>query len=468
MAAKSRRTSSKVRSVALVGDSPSSDPMEFRKTNEAIGLRVREGKLTLLDRKLLNVMMYHAQLLKEPGKDAPIDTPAAKKYFWIPLGDVARDARYGSRDVKFLKTHLRELQNVRLELDGERQWTSEALLASVTIVQAQLGAKATQEQRRTAPVWLGFAFPPEVHELVMAPGTYTRLSIVYQGLLRSGASLALYEICRRYASNPSKLTFAAPYEEWYAMLSGTAAGENVVPYKYFKRDMMKPAIAEINAVTDIQVEAIEHTVGRRVDKLQFRVEPTKQPQLGFPAPPVVDVELMGQIMEMGFSQHESGELLTQHGDARIRAALDIVRARRDQKSSAPLESPAAYFRWALRNSASMPVRQLETGQGSSGKKGSADAPGAREKGASVLEDFLMARANDAFAIFKEMNAADQAKTLERFKGVNTNRRANVDRGLDRPMARAVFSRWYAQELWGDPTTQALAAFVEGVLVKPRQ
>ena len=30
-------------------------PMEFRKTNEAIGLRVREGKLSLLTRKIFNV-----------------------------------------------------------------------------------------------------------------------------------------------------------------------------------------------------------------------------------------------------------------------------------------------------------------------------------------------------------------------------------------------------------------------------
>ena len=61
------------------------DPKEFRKPNETIGLRVMEGRLSLLTRKVFNVMMYHAQELRVPGHDAPIDTPAAKKYFWIPL-----------------------------------------------------------------------------------------------------------------------------------------------------------------------------------------------------------------------------------------------------------------------------------------------------------------------------------------------------------------------------------------------
>ena len=450
---------------AIVPTEASSDAMEFRKTNEAIGLRLKKGRLTLLNRKLLNVMIYHAQQLRTPGANAPIKGAAAQKYFWIPLGDVARDAVYDSRDMKFLKGQLRDMQDVRLEIDDDRQWTSESLLASVSLVKA-VDEHASAAQKRLAPVWLGFAFPPEVHELVMAPGTYTRLSIVYQGLFRSNAALALYEICRRFASNPSKVTFIEPYERWYAMLTGTPVDEAPGPYKYFKRDVLKPAMAEINALTDIQVELIEHTIGRRVDKLQFRVEPTRQPQLGFPAPPVVDVELMGQIMELGFSQHDSGELLTQYGDSRVRAALEIVRARRDQKGSAPLESPAAYFRWALRNAGGMPVSQLESAQGA-GDAGRAAPPSIGKKGDSVLEDFLEARASDAFAIFREMDQVEREKVLERFKAVNPSRRINVDRDLNRPMVRAVFTRWYAQELWGDPTTQALAAFVESTLVKPR-
>ncbi len=442
----------------------SSDAMEFRKTNEAIGLRLKKGRLTLLNRKLLNVMIYHAQQLRTPGANAPIKGPAAQKYFWIPLGDVARDAVYDSRDMQFLKDQLRDMQDVRLEIDDDRQWTSESLLASVSLVKA-VDEHASAAQKRLAPVWLGFAFPPEVHELVMAPGTYTRLSIVYQGLFRSNAALALYEICRRFASNPSKVTFIEPYERWFAMLTGTPVNDTPGPYKYFKRDVLKPAMAEINALTDIQVELIEHTIGRRVDKLQFRVEPTRQPHLGFPAPPVVDVELMGRIMELGFSQHDSGELLTQYGDSRVRAALEIVRARREQKTSAPLESPAAYFRWALRNAGGMPVSQLESAQGA-GDAGQA-TPRLGKKGDSVLEDFLAARASDAFGIFQEMDERERAKVLERFKGENTNRRINVDRDLHRPMVHAVFSRWYAQQLWGDPTTQALAAFVESTMAKAR-
>ncbi len=52
--------------------------LEFRKTNEAIGLRVSEGRLSLLSRKTFNLMVYHAQKLGVPGQNAPIDTPVAR------------------------------------------------------------------------------------------------------------------------------------------------------------------------------------------------------------------------------------------------------------------------------------------------------------------------------------------------------------------------------------------------------
>ncbi len=425
------------------------DPREFRKTNEAIGLRVREGKLSLLTRKVFNVMMYHAQEIKTPGLNAPIDTPAAKKYFWIPLSDLARDAAYDSKDTEFLKQQLEELQNIKLLMENERQWTSERLVASVTFVNPQ-GLK-----KHSGQVWFGFAFPPEVHELVMAPGTYTRFSIFYQGLLRSGSALALYEICRRYATNPSKLTLVETYEHWYGVLTGNPVlREPPPPYKYFKRDVIKPAIAEINALTDIQVELVEHKNGRRVERLQFRVEHTRQPQLAFPASPVIDLELLGRIMRFGFNQHDAGDFLAQHGDDKIRASIAFVEARMDLKGSPALDSPAAYFRWTLKQGAAAAQGLHLQGAASRAE------PEKRPDGPSVMEKFLSARAQEALAVYKEFDEKDRKPIFERFLAQNPNKSVKLDRGVDNVMVKALFSHWYAKELWGEPTAQALANYVE--------
>ena len=342
--ATSKKPAAKSTSRSLAAQAGSvTDPREFRKTNDAIGLRVKEGKLSLLTRKVFNVMMYHAQTLKEPGVNAPIDTATSKKYFWIPLSELARDAAYDSKDTEFLKNQLEELQNVKLLLENERQWISERLVSSIQLV------NPTGLKKHSGQVWFGYAFPPEVHELVMAPGTYTKLSIFYQGLLRSGAALALYEVCRRYATNPSRLTKIAPPEEWYGVLTGSPVPEKEIPpYKYFKRDILKLAIAEVNALTDITVELIEHKNGRRIDNIQFRVSPTMQPQLALPAAPIIDTELLEKLMGFGFTQEAAIDCLGAHSDSKIRATAQFVEARITQKNSAPLDSAAAYFRWALK------------------------------------------------------------------------------------------------------------------------
>lgn len=449
MAGKSTR---KAKASDLVASSAS--PQEFRKTNEAIGLRVTEGRLTLLSRKIFNVLMYRAQELREVGLNSPINTPASKKYFWIRLADLARDARYDSKDTEYLKEQLQELQNVKLLLENEQQWTSERLIASVTIVNPA-GLK-----KHGGEVWLGFAFPPEVHEEVMAPGKYTKFSIVFQGLLRSGSSLALYEICRRYATNPSKVTMINTYEYWYSALTGNpVSAEDLPEYKYFKRDYLKTSIAEINAVTDIQIELIEHKNGRRVDRLQFRVELHKQPQLEFPAPPVVDLELMGRIMQLGFSQHDAGEIMGQHGDQKIRQVLNFVQTRLEQKNSTPLDSPAAYFRWAMKQDAASTVLQLPATPQRIGQE-------KKDLGPTTLEKFLSARALEALAVYSEDLESNRKALFERFVHETPSKGIKLGRGIENNVVRSMFSRWYANELWGEPTVESLTAFVDKFNIVP--
>lgn len=445
-----RKSSGKGTDVAPI---ESTDLREFRKTNEAIGLRVVEGNLSLLSRKVFNVMMFHAQEQKEPGLNAPINTAAAKRYFWIPLSHLARDAAYDSKDVQYLKKQLEELQDIKLLLETERQWTSERLVSSVTLVNPRgLNKHAGQ-------VWFGYAFPPEVHEQVMAPSTYTRLSIVYQSSLKSGSALALYEICRRYATNPSKVTFIQPYAHWFGVITGNPiTDESSLPlYKYFKRDTLKPAIAEINALTDISIELIEHKNGRRVEKLQFRVEQTKQAQIDFPAPPIIDVELIDRIVNFGFSQADASDLVAQYTEDVIRAAITRVETRMDSKGMSPVSTPAGYFRWALQDVARNPqVPGLPSPKPPSkarGKKAEKDGP-------NVMDRFLAARAQEALGVFTMLEDGERTIVFEQFRAQHEGRGIHMDKGLDSAMVRGLFAPWYAKELWGEPSAQALAQYIE--------
>lgn len=425
-----------------------SELQAFRKTNEAIGLRVVDGNLSLLSRKVFNVLMYHAQEQKVPGVDAPIDTPAAKKYFWIPLKKLARNAAYDSKDVQYLKKQLMDMQNIKLLMENERQWTSERLVSSVTLVNPEGLSK------NSGQVWFGYAFPPEVHEQVMAPLTYTRLSLMYQSSLKSGSALALYEICRRYATNPSKLTFIQNYEHWYNLITGNPISSSVPPlYKYFKRDTLKPAIAEINTLTDINIELIEYKNSRRIEKLQFKVEQIKQAKLDFIAPPIIDVELMERVMKLGFSQADASDLLTQHSDEIIRTALTRVDNRVLSKSMAPLKTPAGYFKWALNDTVRNP-------QAPATSKTTDSAANKVSHSSSVMDRFRSARSQDALDIYKELDEREREIIFESFKSQNTKKTLKLEKGIESTMVRSLFASWYAEELWGKPTVEALAQYFE--------
>lgn len=417
---------------------------DFRKSNDAIGLRITEGRLTLLSRKLFNIMVAHAQDLKTPGQNAPLDTEAAKKYFWVPLSDIAHDADYASNDTELLKGTLEEFMNIKIHLSDERQWTSERLISSVKIVNTSgLG-------NRGGTVWFGYAFPPEVSELVMSPKAYTKLSIYYQGLIRSGSTLALYEVCRRYATNPSHVTGVHTYDYWYGVLTGNPVRDEPPPYKYFKRDILKSSIAEINSITDIDVELIEHKNGRKVESLQFRVDMKRQPSLDFPAQPVINSAMIDRIVAFGIARQAATDLTTLHPFTTLMSAIDLVEKRLSAAGLSPLDSPGAYFRWALTSRAtgeSLP--KIET------------SPKVKKvESNSLIERFLSARARDAFEVFCKLNDEEKALSLESFKDTLDGRAFKGKFALTNPMAKSLIGRWYAHSLWGEPTAVALSTFSE--------
>jgi hypothetical protein len=194
---------------------------------------------------------------------------------------------------------------------------------------------------------LGWGMHPATEAILRSPVFYTRLSIHYLTSLRTTAGMALYENCKRYATNPSKLTRREPWEWWYDVLTGQPVGHVKPEFKYFKRDVIKPAIAEVNT-TDIRVVLIEHKNGRKVEELQFRIEMVAQDVLEFPPQAVIDTQIISRITSLGILQREAEDIFTTNEESFLKATLDLVSARELDNNLTPLSNPAAFFRTALR------------------------------------------------------------------------------------------------------------------------
>ncbi|SAK98073.1 replication initiation protein [Caballeronia ptereochthonis] len=433
--------------------SPSS--AELRKAVEAIAIQPKSGKITLLTRKLFNVLLAVAQQADDSG-----DTYRAL------LSDIVANSAFDSNDTALVKEHLRRMVSVQVEWSTGtssqkpgRKWGISTLIADAEIL----------EDPTTRRVWVEFSFAPKIKKKLLDPVQYARLSLQFQSQLRSSAGLALYEICVRYLTNPSHLTMRETWEWWRPILSGTpdteAGDEAKREYKYFKRDYLRPAIAEVNAVTNIFVELVEHREGRRVAEIQFRVTERKQPMLALDEHPnVFDSTLVDRMVKIGIPLKDAQTLYADSEENRIRAALQMTEQRMRSTTLPPVRSAAALFKDALKKGYAPPVDALPPATSMAAPRATVAVSGADDLKARLLSEFSAHRRKEARVLYDEQGEEERELARQSFEedvlpGLGTHMRDDWrKRGLDSKLAETSFFDWLARKTWGEPTDGDLLAF----------
>ena len=227
---------------------------------EAVLIRPVEGRLTLLKRRFFNILLFHAQ--NDPS------APAQGRYFEITLARLTADAAYESRNMEHLVDVLNQLMSTVVNwgdtpknLKGPKyRWEGAPLLAYARI-----------EKDERGPARLLYDFHREMHAQLLNPAVYVRLSLAMNATCKTHAALALYEAARRYKTNKDGLSKRMPWQEWVPILTGNPTIDpKLAQYKYFARDVLRPAIEEINSVqSELVVELLEGKAGRRVETLSF-------------------------------------------------------------------------------------------------------------------------------------------------------------------------------------------------------
>ena len=323
----------------------SREKQEVRKHNTEIGYKIHSGHLSLLSRKLVNILLYYAQRLR--------GTEDAEGKFWVDGPQVIKDAKFNSRDYDLLRESLDELQSVRIIRPTENGGiTSDVLIPSFTLdnaVHKGNEGKAVGEKKRGGRLVIGFALPAHIKEFLLSPrSNYTVLPIAYVASLRTIGGLVLYEIAKRYATNPSGVTNRDSWQFWWRVLTGAEEGVEPPEYKYFKRDVLKKAVDEINAVTDMQITMLEHKEGRWVREIQFAVAEKRQAALDLDPPPI-DNALLARISSLGVSTSEAEKLIQRYDVEELNSTLDLIESRIANQALPALAAPAAYLKSALKH-----------------------------------------------------------------------------------------------------------------------
>jgi len=415
------------------------------KANEAIAIRPKRGKLTLLSRRIYNVFLYHAQ---QQGVEKPS--------YSILLSELIDDARFTSNNTELLKSHIRDMQATTIEWhtsSGQaRQWTSTQLLGPVIIDEPGRGHACT----------ITWTYPEPIRDRLVKPAQYTRVLLEISSQMRSYAASVLYELGARYLTSPGRLTMREDVIWWASVLTGRS-DITTVDYRILHRDTIKKALVELDTLCeDFRLEIVEHKRGRKVEELQFRVLPKPQASLAGlrdSAKNVFDLELVERVISIGFKRGDAQDLYAVTDEGALRAAVEHVEQRMKNTTLPPLNSPAAYLRDAL--------KKQYAGEGEGGKPTdiAVPRPSIVERLQRLREEWQHHKSNQAKSLFEEMPESEKATQIALFEDERLSALASPIAkawrrdGVKSRIAASSFFRWLAASMWpGEVTDKQLLEF----------
>lgn len=304
------------------------DPL--KKPVNTLAIVPQNRKITALGRKAYNVMLNIAQA-----------QGVEKESYRAPLSEIVSGIDYGSNDIDLIKKHLKAMAATIVEWNspttGEgTKWTVCALISHATIDKV-----ANQN-------FLEWGYAQPLRQELLSPSVFSKLSIGMLSQMHTHAGIALYEICTRY-KNVGR-TSRQNWRWWLPVLTGQPNSERLLKteFRFFKRDTIKPAIAEVCAITDIEIELIEYKEGKSISDLQFLVRSKAQVSLPLKNPPKpVDLSIIKKAVDLGISEEKAEELLTKHGDLAMREGLVELEGRVASAFPAPVRDPYRYLKARL-------------------------------------------------------------------------------------------------------------------------
>ena len=280
------------------------------------------GKLTLLQRKLSNVLLLNAYDMLTSNARHQIDA----RTLCLMIG-------YNSNDMDTLKQSLRGLAETVAEWDmlderGQQEWGVSSLLSY-----AKLKGGVCE-----------YAYSPALAEKLHDPKVFALINLNIQRRFTSGHALALYENCYRFVRTGSTGWWPL---DLFRRLMGVEGSAYYETFKHLNAKIIKPAVEEVNRTSNILVTPETKKTGRAVTDIRFRIK--ENPQLA-----ILDIDdgegarhgpVYARLRALGVSDRLARQWLTAHGEQQVLAKLAYVEAKEG------VRSPIGYLSAALEGEA---------------------------------------------------------------------------------------------------------------------
>jgi hypothetical protein len=458
------------------------DLRNVRHPVEMAAIEPKTRKLTLLSRKLWMFLVSYS--LSVDG------TVTSVGILWrVQMATLQKDVQFDSNDTAHLKESIRQCQKTLVEwaasardkTTGEtRSWTSTQLLGSVEFVVDQYGRKC-----------LEWNFPPALLRQMLAHKHWFESSLQVANMLSRHSSLALFQVVSRYKTSPSGLTERRPWREWIPVLTGESAesaemtarlrdakkggaadadsakGAKYKEWRYFNRDVIAPAVTELNQVLeDVWVEAVPIKVAGKNEFLQFKVTPRdgfkRKRAYGSDIPQECKhaVEVMTGL---GLVQNLAIQLCKEHTPELMLQVATVVSHRASDTRRSPVGNVQGLFITVMKEKVAerdaVATKAIEVAQ---------QRPVSADKMADEsLEDFQANLTEKVRREWETMPVEVKDDYKQRFRdeelpnAPSVVKNAHTKSGIELPIVRARFFNWLAKDRAGDdwtPSDRTLLAF----------
>ncbi|SFT86166.1 replication initiation protein [Sedimentitalea nanhaiensis] len=290
------------------------------------------GKLTLLQRKLSNVLLLNAY-----------DTLTSQPRHQIDARTLCLMIGYNSNDLVTLKASLKGLAETVAEWDmldseGRQEWGVSSLLSYATLK----GGVCE------------YAYSPALADKMHDPKVFALINLNIQRRFTSGHALALYENCFRFVRTGSTGWWSL---DLFRRLMGVDGSQYYESFKHLNAKVIKPAVAEVNKTSNIVIRPETRKRGRAVTDIRFLIK--ENPQLA-----ILDLDdgagvrhgaVYARLRELGVSDRLARQWLTSHGEEQVAAKLEYVGTRKNVKSMVGYLSAALDGDFGIEAQADAPV-----------------------------------------------------------------------------------------------------------------
>ncbi len=151
---------------------------------------------------------------------------------------------------------------------------------------------------------------------------YARINLTIQRKFKSGYALVLYENCARFRN--VKTTGWITVEDWRKLFG--VEPDEYREFKDFSKRVLKPAIAEVNRESDLEVEADYRRQKRKISQIRFTIgEQTQVDQLALDQLKGKDIStILERLSFAGISKPITSKLILEHDEKQILRNLDYV------------------------------------------------------------------------------------------------------------------------------------------------